>query len=92
MSVSKRDLVPSPTWHAVNACHHQLLPVSVAAVAPLRSSLNTENRARHSPLRMRRGRWSPALPGTEWPAFHLQTDGCPPMSGRVRENTVKVHK
>lgn len=37
---------------------------------------------------MRRGRWSPELPGTELPAFHLQTDDCPAMSGTVGENTV----
>ena len=37
---------------------------------------------------MRRGRWSPELPGTEWPAFHPQTDDCPPMSATVGGNTV----
>lgn len=81
--------LPGPTWRTVNACHRQpVLPISVAAVASLGSLLNTENRVLHSPPRTRRGRWSPGLPGTEWPAFRLRTDDCPPMSGTVGENAV----
>lgn len=54
----------------------------------VRSSSNTENHVPYSPLHMRRGRWSPELLGTEWPAFHLQTDDCPPMSGTDRSKTI----
>lgn len=42
----------------------------------------------YSPLHMRRGRWSPESPETEWPAFHPQTDDYPAMSGTVRENVI----
>lgn len=37
---------------------------------------------------MRRGRWSPESPETEWPAFHPQTDDYPAKSGTVRENVI----
>lgn len=60
----------------------------VSDVATLRSLLNTENC--YLQPHMKRGRWSPELPGTEWPAFHLKTDDCPPMSASVGENTVHI--
>lgn len=44
----------------------------------------------YSPQRMRRGRWSPELQGTEWPALHLQTDDCLPMSGAITEQLLKI--
>ena len=65
----------------------QVLLISVVERKP-RSLLDTEKHLTHSPQHMRRERWSPEPPETEWPVFHLQTDDCPPMSEKVREKIV----